>query len=90
MNMRITKLLDSAFSAKFQFNEKISRKYLRKRVWMEARVGWIVALTSPVVKPSGIWKMVMMVMVLGMMIMPYGNDGDDGDDGGDDQQMVWC
>ena len=52
---------------------------------MEARVGWIVALTSPVVKPSGIWKMVMMAIMMGMMIMTYGNDGDDG---GNDQQMV--
>ena len=36
----------------FQEVTKNEVRYLRKRVCMEARVGWIVTLTSPAVKPS--------------------------------------
>ena len=45
----------------FQEVTKNEVRYLRKRVCMEARVGWIVTLTSPAVKPSLIWTRVIII-----------------------------
>ena len=52
---------------------------------MEARVGWIVALTSPAVKPFLICTKMMV-----MMVYHVDGDNDDQDDGGGDYQQSAC
>ena len=84
--MRVTKLLDSAFSAK-KFNEKDFKKILEKE-GVDGGKGWL-DCRSHVSSCQTVWYLENGEDGDGVGDDDHdGDDGDDGDDGGDDQQMV--